>query len=98
MVENLPANAGHTGSVPALGGSYVLQGSWAHAHNYWASAPEPISHNYWAHTLEPMLHNKKKQSQSETHAPHLESSPHSLQLEKDPKQQQKIQRSQKQNF
>ena len=36
--------------------------------------------------------------QSETHAPHRESSPHSPQLEKDHKQQQKIQRSQKQNF
>ena len=42
-----------------------------------------------------MLHNKKKQSQSETHAPRLESSPHSLQPEKDHKHKQKIQHSQK---
>ena len=29
MVENLPANAGDTGSSPGLGGSHVLRSSWA---------------------------------------------------------------------
>ena len=28
-VENLPANAGDTGSSPGLGGSHVPQGNWA---------------------------------------------------------------------
>ena len=28
MVENLPANAGDTGSSPGLGGSHMLQSSW----------------------------------------------------------------------
>ena len=29
VVDNLPANAGHTGSRPGLGRSHVLQSSWA---------------------------------------------------------------------
>ena len=29
MVENLPANAGDTGSSPGLGGSHMPQSSWA---------------------------------------------------------------------
>ena len=29
MVENLPANAGDTGSGPGLGGSHVPRSSWA---------------------------------------------------------------------
>ena len=29
MVENLPANAGHTGSSPGLGRSHMLQSNWA---------------------------------------------------------------------
>ena len=29
VVENLPANAGHTGSSPGLGGSRVPRSSWA---------------------------------------------------------------------
>ena len=29
MVENLPANAQGTGSSPGLGGSHMLQSSWA---------------------------------------------------------------------
>ena len=31
MVENLPANAGDTGSIPGLGGSHMLQSNWVHA-------------------------------------------------------------------
>ena len=30
MVENLPANAGDTGSSPGLGGSHMPRSSWAH--------------------------------------------------------------------
>ena len=29
MVENLPANAGHTGSSPGLGGSHMPRSDWA---------------------------------------------------------------------
>ena len=29
VVENLLANAGHTGSSPGLGGSHMLQSNWA---------------------------------------------------------------------
>ena len=29
MVENLPANAGHTGSCPGLGRSHMLRSNWA---------------------------------------------------------------------
>ena len=64
---------------------------------YWAFALEPGSSNYWAHTpqllrlhtLEPVLHNKW-----ETRILQLENSPHLLQLEKKPIQQQ-IQYNQK---
>ena len=30
VVENLPANAGHTGSIPGLGKSHMPRGNWAH--------------------------------------------------------------------
>ena len=30
VVENLPANAGDTGSSPGLGGSYMPRSNWAH--------------------------------------------------------------------
>ena len=30
MVENLPANAGDTGSSPGLGRSHMPRGNWAH--------------------------------------------------------------------
>ena len=31
VVENLPANAGDTGSSPGLGRSHMLRSNWAHA-------------------------------------------------------------------
>ena len=43
MVENLPANAGDTGSSPGLGGYHMLQSGWAR---------EPAR-------LEPVLCNKR---------------------------------------
>ena len=33
VVENLPANAGHTGSSPGLGRSHMPQSNWARDHN-----------------------------------------------------------------
>ena len=45
MVENLPANAGDTGSSPGLGRSHMPRSNWA-------TTTEP------AH-LEPVLHNKR---------------------------------------
>ena len=67
VVESLPANAGDTGSSPALGGSHMPRSSEALCHNYWACALEAASHNYWALVpqllkpvrLEPVLHNKR---------------------------------------
>ena len=46
-------------------------------------ATKPIHHNYWACALELMLHNEKPQ-QWEAHAPQLERSSRSPQLEKSP--------------
>ena len=42
VVENLPANAGETGSIPGQGRSHMLQGKPVR-HNYLACAPEPRS-------------------------------------------------------
>ena len=41
MVENLPANAGDTGSSPGLGGSHVPRSSWAHE-------PQLLSLRVWS--------------------------------------------------
>ena len=41
MVENLPVNAGDTGSSPGLGGSHMLQSSWAHE-------PQLLSLRVWS--------------------------------------------------
>ena len=41
VVENLPANAGDTGSSPGLGGSHML---W----NSWAREPQLLSLRVWS--------------------------------------------------
>ena len=41
MVENLPANAGDTGSSPGLGRSHMPQSSWAHE-------PQLLSLRVWS--------------------------------------------------
>ena len=48
MVENLPADAGDTGSSPGLGGSHVPRSSWAREPQLLSSA-----------RLEPVLRNKR---------------------------------------
>ena len=42
VVENLPANAGDTGSSPGLGRSHMPRSSWATCHG----AAGPVSHSY----------------------------------------------------
>ena len=66
VVENPPANAGDTGSIPGPGRSHMPRSNLV-CHNYWACALEPVSHNYWARVLqllkparlEPVLHNER---------------------------------------
>ena len=41
VVENLPANAGDTGSSPGLGRSHMLRSSWAHE-------PQLLSLHVWS--------------------------------------------------
>ena len=41
VVENLPANAGDTGSSPGLGRSHMLRSSWAHE-------PQLLSLRVWS--------------------------------------------------
>ena len=41
MVENLPANAGHTGSSPGLGRSHMPQSNWARE-------PQLVSLRVWS--------------------------------------------------
>ena len=66
MVENLPANAGDTGSIPGLGGSLMLQSTWAHAPqlpSVCSRAREPLPSHVLQllkpKGLEPVLRNKK---------------------------------------
>ena len=45
VVENLPANAGHTGSSPGLGGSHMPRSNWARepqlpSLRVWSRAPQ----------------------------------------------------------
>ena len=65
-------------------------------HNYWACVLEPGSHNYWAHVLQLLKPEylrarapQGKPPQWEARTPQVESSPHSLQLEKACVQQQR---------
>ena len=41
MVENLPANAGDTGSSPGLGRSHMPRSNWAHE-------PQLLSLRFWS--------------------------------------------------
>ena len=57
MVENLPANAGDTGSSPGLGRSHMLRSNWARE----PQTTEPA-------LLEPVLRNGKgRDSERSTH-------------------------------
>ena len=61
-----PANAGDTGSVPALGSSHMTWGNWAHA--------SPVLKPMHPRACAP---RRKKSLQWEAHTLQLESSPHS---------------------
>ena len=50
--RNLPANAGHTDSIPVLGGSHMPWRNKPRPHSYWTCVLEPRIHNYWAHKLQ----------------------------------------------
>ena len=69
-----------------------MQGTWVWSlvqeDSTCCGATKPLYHNYWTCTLLPVLCNEKP-PQWEAHAPQLESSPHSLQLEKPCVQQQR---------
>ena len=43
--KNLPASAGDTGSIPALGKFHMPQSNQSQAPHYWARAQEPESHS-----------------------------------------------------
>ena len=52
VVENLPANAGDTGSSPGLGRSHMLRSNQA-------CEPQLLSLRVWSTGLEPVLRNKR---------------------------------------
>ena len=70
VVENLPANAGDTGSSPGLGGSHMLRSGWAHE-------PQLLSLQVWS------LCSATRET-TKVRGPHtaMKSGPCSLQLEK----------------
>ena len=60
VVENLPANAGDTGSGPGPGGSHMLWSSWAHEPQLLslrsgAREPQLLKSTH----LKPVLHNRR---------------------------------------
>ena len=69
VVENLPANAGDTGSSPGLGRSHMP----AEQLGPWATTTEPVR-------LEPVLHNKRGHDRGPRTA--MKSGPRLPQLEK----------------
>ena len=85
VVKNLPANTKDTGSIPDPR-RRPCHGTTKHVHyNYWACALEPRNHSHWSlHTLEPCSQQEKPR-QWEAHVPQIESSLHSLQVEKSPR-------------
>ena len=91
VVKNPLASVGDTGSIPDPGRSHMLQnneamhcGRGACALSVGATTSEHMCQNYWRpHTLEPVLFNERKHP-NKTVPPQLQSSSHSLQLEKNP--------------
>ena len=83
MVENLPANAGNTGSSPDLGRSHMPWSNWAREPQF----TEP------AH-LEPVLRNKRGRD-SERPAPRNEERPPLAATRESPRTETKTQHSHK---
>ena len=70
VVENLPANAGDTGSSNGLGRSHMLQSNWAHE-------PQLLSLRVWS-----LCSATREAATVRGPRTAMKSSPHSLQLEK----------------
>ena len=70
VVENLPANAGDTGSSPGLGGSYMLQSNWARE-------PQLLSLRVWS-----LCSATREAAAVRGPRTAMKSGPHSPQLEK----------------
>ena len=60
MVENLPANAGDTGSSPGLGRSHMPQSNWARATTAEPACLEPVLHNKRGHDTERPAHRDEE--------------------------------------
>ena len=69
VVENLPANAGDTGSSPGLGGSHMPRSNWARE-------PQLLSLRVWslcsARTEAAMVRGQRTAMKSGPHLPQLE--------------------------
>ena len=70
VVENVPANAGDTGSSPGLGGSHMLRSNWAHE-------PQLLSLRVWS-----MCSATKEATIARGPRTAMKSGPRLLQLEK----------------
>ena len=70
VVENLPANAGDTGSSPGLGRSHMPRGNWAHV-------PQLLSLRVWS-----LCSATREATIVRGPCTAMKSCPHSLQLEK----------------
>ena len=70
MVENLPANAGDTGSSPGLGGSYMPRSNWARE-------PQLLSLRVWS-----LCSATREATTVRGLRTAMKSGPHSPQLEK----------------
>ena len=83
VVKSLPTSAGDTSLIPYLGRSHILRSNWAHAPQLWnlcsrAQEPQVLK------AVRPIAcaQQHEKPPQWEAHAPQLETSPCSPQLEK----------------
>ena len=70
MVENLPVNAGDTGSSPGLGRSHVPRSNWARE-------PQVLSLRFWS-----LCSTTREAATVRGPRTAMKSGPHSLQLEK----------------
>ena len=70
VVENLPANAGHTGLSPGLGRSHMLQSNWARE-------PQVLSLRVWS-----LCSATREAAIMRGSCTAMKSGPHSPQLEK----------------
>ena len=92
VVENPPANAGDTGSIPGPGRSHRPWNNEAHCHKYWAVLQSPGTTTIEALALEPEFPTRGVTARKRLHAT-VKNSLSSVWLQKSPSNSQHSQKS-----